>query len=176
VTIDELLEKIDLAEMVRQEGITLIPDGPRFKGCCPFHNEAGPSFVVYTNGSCYCFGCGFKGTAIDFLSKRRDWTVKEAITFLRLKYDPEYGKSIPLPTLLERLQKIASEEKTEKENREVLHPKVHVRLHHRVLSACREKGYDVVAKKQKKLTDFLKEEREIGEALKFVGELIPSTV
>lgn len=40
--------------------------GRRLWGCCPFHGERTPSFVVDTaKGRANCYGCGWNGDAID---------------------------------------------------------------------------------------------------------------
>jgi DNA primase len=45
--------------------VTLTPRGPGFVGCCPFHEEATPSFVVVPSRQVwYCFGCGRSGTTL----------------------------------------------------------------------------------------------------------------
>ena len=42
--------------------------GNRYEGCCPFHDEHGPSFNVYTDTQrWHCFGCGKNGDVIDFV-------------------------------------------------------------------------------------------------------------
>lgn len=44
-------------------GIKLVAAGEdKWKAACPFHAEKDPSFVVYDDGSYYCFGCGAYGT------------------------------------------------------------------------------------------------------------------
>lgn len=42
--------------------------GQNFQGCCPFHNEKTPSFVVSpAKGIFKCFGCGKSGDSIQFI-------------------------------------------------------------------------------------------------------------
>ena len=59
-----------LAEVVHQYGVAL--DGAKTsrvrQAPCPFHEEVKPSFTVYGDSQrYYCFGCGAKGDAFDFL-------------------------------------------------------------------------------------------------------------
>jgi DNA primase len=48
--------------------IELKPAGRLYKGCCPFHDEKSPSFVVDPSDQHYhCYGCGAHGDALGFL-------------------------------------------------------------------------------------------------------------
>lgn len=52
--------------------ISLKKKGNKYWGCCPFHNEKTPSFVVDENkGFYHCFGCHVGGDAIKFLMEIR---------------------------------------------------------------------------------------------------------
>src|SRR4051794_38656260 len=42
--------------------------GKDLAGCCPFHGEKTPSFVVYRDHF-HCFGCGAHGDAFDWCAK-----------------------------------------------------------------------------------------------------------
>lgn len=64
--------------------------------CCPFHNDKHPSMKVDTRY--YCFGCGEKGDAVDFVSKYfglglKDSAIKICDDF-HLSYDE--NKHIPI--------------------------------------------------------------------------------
>ncbi len=51
-----------------------------YRGLCPFHNEQKPSFTVYEDSQRYfCYGCGAKGDAIDFLIKIENLTFSQAV-------------------------------------------------------------------------------------------------
>lgn len=65
--IDQILSQTDIVSVISQH-VTLKKSGANFKGCCPFHNEKTPSFVVSPHKQIYhCFGCGVGGNAIGFL-------------------------------------------------------------------------------------------------------------
>jgi len=51
----------------------------RYVGLCPFHNEKTPSFTIFENNRYFCFGCGAKGSAIDFIMKTRNLNFVEAV-------------------------------------------------------------------------------------------------
>lgn len=65
--IEDLLERIDLAELIGSR-VTLKKAGASYKARCPFHDEKTPSFNVRPDkGFYHCFGCGAHGDAISFL-------------------------------------------------------------------------------------------------------------
>ena len=60
--------------------------------CCPFHSDKHPSMKVDTRY--YCFGCGEKGDAVDFVSKYFGLGLKDAAIKIcedfHLSYDESY--------------------------------------------------------------------------------------
>jgi phage/plasmid primase-like uncharacterized protein/KaiC/GvpD/RAD55 family RecA-like ATPase len=50
-------------------------------GCCPFHPDRTPSFVVYED-SYHCFGCGAHGDVIDFVANLQHMRPADAIAYL----------------------------------------------------------------------------------------------
>ena len=62
-----LLERIDIVSLIAAH-VELKPRGSNYLGLCPFHNEKTASFSVNSSRQFYyCFGCGAKGDAIQFL-------------------------------------------------------------------------------------------------------------
>ena len=54
-----------------------------FKGCCPFHDEKSPSFVVNPQKNIYkCFGCGKGGDAISFVMQYQKLEFIHAVELL----------------------------------------------------------------------------------------------
>lgn len=51
------------------------------QGLCPFHNEKSPSFQVYDDAA-HCFGCGWHGDVVDFVTSMENCTPAEAIAKL----------------------------------------------------------------------------------------------
>jgi DNA primase len=48
--------------------------------CCPFHNEASPSFhAMDAKGTYHCFGCGVHGNSIDFVMAIENVSFPEAV-------------------------------------------------------------------------------------------------
>lgn len=50
---------------------------------CPFHDDKSPSLKIYTkNNRFVCFGCGARGSPIDFVIKYKNCPFKEAVLYL----------------------------------------------------------------------------------------------
>jgi DNA primase len=90
-TIDAILERIDLPDLIR-ERLRLSCAGGTHKGLCPFHDEKTPSFTVYQDHF-HCFGCGAHGTAIDFVMRTQGLAFIDAVNALAFRT----GITIPRP-------------------------------------------------------------------------------
>ena len=56
--VEELLNRVDIVEVI-QRYVPLKRAGSNFSGCCPFHREKTPSFMVSSSKQIFkCFGCG----------------------------------------------------------------------------------------------------------------------
>jgi DNA primase len=93
--IQKIIDSIDIVQVIGKE-VQLKRTGPNFKGCCPFHNESTPSFVVNPRDShsgapnkFHCFGgqCGEHGNVIDFIQKYYNMGFLEAIEYLSETYN-----------------------------------------------------------------------------------------
>ena len=77
--IDDLLDRIDLAELIGSR-VTLKKAGGNYKARCPFHDEKTPSFNVRPDkGFYHCFGCGAHGDAISFVREYEGLGFTEAV-------------------------------------------------------------------------------------------------
>jgi DNA primase catalytic core len=82
----EIKNAIQIFDII-SDFVALKRKGSNYKGCCPFHNERTPSFVVFTNSNTFkCFGCGEAGDAIVFLKKHEQHTYAEALTYIANHY------------------------------------------------------------------------------------------
>ena len=82
---DEILPKLNIADVVGSY-VKLSKAGRGYKGLCPFHNEATPSFVVTpSKGLFKCFGCGEGGNVIAFVSKVEGISYSQALVKLAKK-------------------------------------------------------------------------------------------
>ncbi len=95
--VDEIKERLDLAEAL-SEYVKLKPAGAnRFKVLCPFHNEKTPSLMVSKDKQVWhCFGCGKGGDMFTFVQEIEGIDFAEALRILAKKanvelrgFDPE---------------------------------------------------------------------------------------
>lgn len=64
-------------------GLTLHKRGRKLWGCCPFHSEKTPSFVIMPDsGQFKCFGCGMHGDGIDLVAGVLGLTLADAVKLL----------------------------------------------------------------------------------------------
>lgn len=83
VNIAQLKRDHPLAAVVQEHGVALRRQGGRLAGCCPFHEERRPSFVVYPDSdSFYCFGCGAGGDVISFVRRTTGLGFLDAVAHL----------------------------------------------------------------------------------------------
>ena len=88
-TIDRIMDAADIVEVV-QDFVSLKKRGVNYIGCCPFHNEKTPSFIVSpSKGIFKCFGCGKSGNAVGFVMEHEQMTYPEALKYIARKYGIE---------------------------------------------------------------------------------------
>lgn len=74
-------------EDVVGEFVGLKRRGEVLVGCCPFHTESDPSFIVRPDkGLFYCCGCGKGGDAVAFLQEVEHCSKEEALRWLASRY------------------------------------------------------------------------------------------
>ncbi len=77
--INNLIEQTDIVSLVSKY-VKLEKQGKNYKGCCPFHNEKTPSFIVSPEKHMFnCFGCHTGGNALEFIKKIENVEFPEAI-------------------------------------------------------------------------------------------------
>jgi DNA primase len=77
-------------EEVLSDFMSLKKAGANYKGCCPFHNEKTPSFVVSPAKGIYkCFGCGKVGNAVGFVMEHEKISFPDALKYIARKYNIE---------------------------------------------------------------------------------------
>jgi DNA primase len=90
--LEELRARAPLAAIIGRR-VKLTRAGRNWKGCCPFHSEKTPSFVVYEDGY-HCYGCGAHGDAVGFVMQSQGAGFIEAVEQLAA----ECGLEVPKPT------------------------------------------------------------------------------
>ena len=82
-TIDEILSRSDIVEVISECGVSLHAAGRDFKALCPFHTEKTPSFSVSVQKQIfYCFGCQTGGNVISFVQNHEGKDFRETIEWL----------------------------------------------------------------------------------------------
>jgi DNA primase len=80
--LEEIKNRLELVEYIGKY-VQLKQAGRNFKGCCPFHNEKTPSFIVSPDkGIWHCFGCNEGGDVITFAEKMEGLDFAEAVQVL----------------------------------------------------------------------------------------------
>ena len=97
-TVDEIKSRIDIADLVSENGVELRGSGRTMTGFCPFHdNTRTPAFVVWPeSGFWKCYGeCNDGGDIFKFMMKKEGWDFKEALRYLAQKAGVELKKYTP---------------------------------------------------------------------------------
>lgn len=90
--IDQVKQRANVYDLVRDAGVTLRKVGAAHVGLCPFHSERTPSFNVRPERNFFhCFGCKETGGPVDFVMKNEGLSFPEAVRSLaeRLGLDLE---------------------------------------------------------------------------------------
>lgn len=114
--IELLLEKIDLVDFINLQIPLRKKSGSNYFARCPFHQEKSASFSVsQPKQFYYCFGCGAKGNAIDFLMNHDRMTFPEAVEALARHAGMEVPRSAShvkkddsIPALLDVMKETAA--------------------------------------------------------------------
>jgi len=66
---DDILSSVDIVDVISRH-VQLKRSGSNFSGCCPFHHEKTPSFMVSPQKQIFkCFGCGKGGNVFTFVQE-----------------------------------------------------------------------------------------------------------
>ena len=85
-TIDRIFESARIVDVV-SEFVSLKRRGVNYIGCCPFHNERTPSFVVSPAKNIFkCFGCGKAGNSVNFIMEHEHLGYPDALRYLAQKF------------------------------------------------------------------------------------------
>lgn len=89
--VEQIKDKLDIVEFIRQYVPGLKRAGKTYKACCPFHKEKTPSFTCSSEkGLFYCFGCQEGGDIFAFLMKMENLSFNEALEKLAEQAGVEY--------------------------------------------------------------------------------------
>lgn len=75
----ELKARVPFHHIIERYGLTVRLVGGSLVGLCPFHEEEHPSFYIQLErGTFHCFGCGSKGSILDFVAKKEALSIPDA--------------------------------------------------------------------------------------------------
>ncbi|ENU3076184.1 CHC2 zinc finger domain-containing protein, partial [Escherichia coli] len=85
--LDELKRHVSLLSLAQSQGHKFKKHGADSYVClCPFHDEKTPSCVITpAKGLYHCFGCGAKGSVIDWQMHTTGQGLREAVAFLKAR-------------------------------------------------------------------------------------------
>ncbi len=87
-SVQQLKEKIDLVEVIREYLPNLRQRGKNYFAHCPFHSERTPSFSVSPEKKIiHCFGCGYSADIIKFVQDIEHISYTESVEKLAKKYN-----------------------------------------------------------------------------------------
>ena len=82
--LDRLKREISLQRLAEECGIELKRRGKDLVGLCPFHDDKNPSLSINPEMNVFhCFGCGAKGSVIDWVMKTEGVALRKAVELLR---------------------------------------------------------------------------------------------
>jgi DNA primase len=85
-SVQQVKDAADIVECI-SEWVPLKKSGSNYKGCCPFHSEKTPSFMVNPSHQFFhCFGCGESGDIFSFIMKYHRLSFPEALKKLANRY------------------------------------------------------------------------------------------
>ncbi|MFA7685298.1 MAG: DNA primase [Candidatus Gracilibacteria bacterium] len=104
--IEDIKSRLDIVSYISSY-VQLKKTGRNFKGCCPFHSEKTPSFIVSPEKQIFhCFGCGKGGDLFAFVRETEGVEFTEALQILADKAGLK----------VEKLSKFEKQERSEKDD------------------------------------------------------------
>lgn len=91
----ELREGVAISSIISQH-VQLRREGPRWKGCCPFHQDRTPSFYADDRtGRYWCLGCDTKGDLLDFVMRLHTVDFSAAVALVTGSYFSNVSRPVP---------------------------------------------------------------------------------
>jgi DNA primase len=83
VTMQKVRDRFPISGVASKAGVNLTRAGDEWKGCCPFHSDRSPSFTIFADDRrAHCFGCGWSGDVVDFITSAYRVKLREAVGML----------------------------------------------------------------------------------------------
>lgn len=90
--IETLKQRINIIDIISKYTELKKYNGEEYKGSCPFHTDANPSFYVNEQKGVYkCFSCQRQGNVFNFLMEKEGLSYPESILYLAKEYNMDQG-------------------------------------------------------------------------------------
>jgi DNA primase len=116
--LERLKAEVSLVRLVEGQGVSLRKHGADLIGCCPFHDDRDPSFVVSVSKNLWCChgACQVGGSVIDFVMRAEGVSFRHAVDLLR----QGVGVTDGVPVVKSTVTKMAPLARPDVEDRELL--------------------------------------------------------
>lgn len=85
--INQIKQATDTKELCQEYiGLEFKAKGRKMWACCPVHGENTPSLCLYPDGKLYCYGCHFKGDALDIIGAVLGLPLTEVLKMIAADY------------------------------------------------------------------------------------------
>lgn len=103
--IERLKSEVSLVRLAEVAGVKLTKRGKDYRGCCPFHDDKTPSFIITADKNLWnCLGaCGEGGDVISFVRKVEGVSFRHAVELLRDGYAPNATGTVVKKATVQKL-------------------------------------------------------------------------
>ena len=110
--IERLKSEVSLVRLAEVAGVKLTKRGKDYVGCCPFHDDRTPSFIISPDKNLWnCLGaCGQGGDVISFVMKVEGVSFRHGVELLRDGYAPTATGAPVKKATVQKLEAFARDE------------------------------------------------------------------
>jgi len=110
--IERIKSEVSLVRLAEVAGVKLTKRGKDYRGCCPFHDDKTPSFIITADKNLWnCLGaCGEGGDVISFVRKVEGVSFRHAVELLRDGYAPNATGTVVKKATVQKLDAFERDE------------------------------------------------------------------
>lgn len=110
--IERIKSEVSLVRLAEVAGVKLTKRGKDYRGCCPFHDDKTPSFIITADKNLWnCLGaCGEGGDVISFVRKVEGVSFRHAVELLRDGYAPTATGTVVKKATVQKLDAFERDE------------------------------------------------------------------
>lgn len=110
--IERIKSEVSLVRLAEVAGVKLVRRGKDYSGCCPFHDDKTPSFIISPEKNLWnCLGaCGEGGDVISFVMKVEGVSFRYALELLRDGYAPDATGKVVKKATVQKLEAFERDE------------------------------------------------------------------